>query len=413
MKPANTLKYTILLPRQNEYARVCPPKHSLRLFLRTIIEYPHLAKNIKKLVLGSWTDSMSLYKGLRPHLRPIDDVETRRPELALRQTYIDVLERLGGPRSSRDPRDIIRWLEFIDHVLDGRDGSELILLILSIPNLQTLYLAQMPVFGYLMVVGAGGLANHLEVIRLGSVDKLQLLYLYHLSVLMSLPKLRALILVNCSALGHDYLPRPRANLTCLSILHCIFSKDTFELLTKNISNLESFEWIGLPYGTPLPDFSRINYHNGIARKILDFVNRQKPTLRNLHLLGSGFTFVFMDRLSFKDFESLERLEICYRPLHDESMGLSDQLPQSLKHLRINQSCSHMTHKLEVLVSSRALPNIVKIEYGPISVISFMQLLFEGSNLDEFRKIKRLCAIEGITFVQTVEDVREMEAEAGS
>jgi hypothetical protein len=66
-----------------------------------------------------------------------------------------------------------------------------------------------------------------------------------------------------------------------------------------------------------------------------------------------------------------------------------------------------------LVSSRALPNIVKIEYGPISVVSFMQLLFEGSNLDEFRKIERLCAIEGITFVKTVEDAREMEAEAGS
>jgi hypothetical protein len=47
----------------------------------------------------------------------------------------------------------------------------------------------------------------------------------------------------------------------------------------------------------------------------------------------------------------------------------------------------MTHKLEVLVSSRALPNIVKIEYGPPSVVSFMQLLFEGSNLDQFRKIR--------------------------
>jgi hypothetical protein len=73
----------------------------------------------------------------------------------------------------------------------------------------------------------------------------------------------------------------------------------------------------------------------------------------------------------------------------------------------------MTHKLEVLVSSRALPNIVKIEYGPPSVVSFMQLLFEGSNLDQFRKIERLCAFEGIEFVRTVEDAREMKAEAGS
>jgi hypothetical protein len=329
MKPANTLKYTILLPRQSEYARVCPPKYSLRLFLRTVIEHPHLAKNIKKLVLGPWTDSMSLYSGLRPHLRPRDDVETRRPELALRQTYINVLERLGGLRSSRDPRDLVRWLEFIDHVLDGRDGSELILLILSTPNLQTLYLAQIPVIGDWMVVGAGGLASHLEIIRLGSVDKLQVLYLYHLRVLMSLPKLRALTLVNCSALGHADIPRPRADLTCLSILHCLFSKDTSELLTKNIFNLESFEWIGSPYGTPLPGFLRTGYHNGIARKILDFVNRQKQTLRNLHLLGSGLILALMDRLSFKDFESLEKLEICYKLLHDKSMGLSDQLPQSL------------------------------------------------------------------------------------
>jgi hypothetical protein len=62
------------------------------------------------------------------------------------------------------------------------------------------------------------------------------------------------------------------------------------------------------------------YHNGIVQKILDFVNRQKSTLRTLHLLGDGLTFVSVDRLSFKDFESLERLEICSKLLHDKSIG---------------------------------------------------------------------------------------------
>lgn len=44
---------SVFLPSQNGHVRVAQPDQTLRLFLRTIIEQPHLAGSIKKLVLGS------------------------------------------------------------------------------------------------------------------------------------------------------------------------------------------------------------------------------------------------------------------------------------------------------------------------------------------------------------------------
>jgi hypothetical protein len=304
-KPDNTtLEELTFLLGQNEYGSVVPPNRSLRLFLRTVIEQPHLAENIKKLVLGSWIDCVSMHDGQWPlHIR------VREPDPGVRQAYRKALGRLARHRSRNSLMGLLYWSDFVDNALDGYEESELILLLLSVPNLRTLYLAQMPATQDWMIVGAGGLGCHLNEIRLGSVDRPQDVELLRLGMLITLPSLKALTLVNCSVLGHSDLSCPRGGLTHLSILRCRISRNTFKLLTKHMSNIESLEWIGLPTLQSHLEPDWIDYHDGIARTIFSFLNRQKSTLRSLYLLGDGFAFASIPRLSCKAFESLERLEI--------------------------------------------------------------------------------------------------------
>jgi hypothetical protein len=66
----------------------------------------------------------------------------------------------------------------------------------------------------------------------------------------------------------------------------------------------------------------------------------------------------------------------------------------------------MSNKLEVMLSSRALPKLEKIEYGPVFAVWMMQLGDELRQMNQFQKIEALCAIEGITFVKTMRDKRE-------
>jgi hypothetical protein len=394
---------TTFLPDQIEYVCASPPNKPVRLFLRTIVNQPHLAQNIKKLVLGSWVDSVRIVRnGPWSHF-----VRVGAPDPEKRQTYRKAVERLARHRSRNSPTDLLCWLDFVGNAIDRYEESELVLLLLSVPNLRTLYAARMPITEDWMLVGACGLAVHLNEIRLGSVDQPQHIDLLRLGILMTLPNLVSLTLVNCSVLAHSDLSCPRGRLTHLGLLRCHISRNTFKLLTKHVSNIESFEWIGLPTAQSYLEPDWIDYHDGIARTIFGFLNRQNSTLRSLHLLGDGFTFVSIPRLSFKGFESLERIEIRSQLLHDVSVCLSDQLPQSLKRLRINQSCSHMTKKLEVLVSSRTLPNLEEIEYGSVSVVWPTQFM------NHFQRIADLCATEGIAFVKTMRDKRETKAEADS
>jgi hypothetical protein len=67
----------------------------------------------------------------------------------------------------------------------------------------------------------------------------------------------------------------------------------------------------------------------------------------------------------------------------------------------------MTKKLEVLVSSRTLPNLEEIEYGSVSVVWPTQFM------NHFQRIADLCATEGIAFVKTMRDKRETKAETDS
>jgi hypothetical protein len=392
---------TTFLPDQIEYVCASPPNKPVRLFLRTIVNQPHLAQNIKKLVLGSWVDSVRIVRNAPWPL----SVRVRAPDPEKRQTYRKALGRLARHRSRNSPTDLLCWLDFVRNAIDRYEESELVLLLLSVPNLRTLYIARMPSTEDWMLVGACGLAVHLNEIRLGSVDQPQHIDLLRLGILMTLPNLVSLTLVNCSVLEHSDLSCPRGRLTHLGLLRCHISRNTFKLLTKHVSNIESFEWIGLPTVQSHLEPDWIDYHDGIARTIFSFLSRQKSTLRSLHLLGDGFAFVSIPRLSFKGFESLERLEIRSQLLHDDSIHLSDQLPQSLRHFRVNQSCSHMSNKLEVMLSSRALPKLEKIEYGPVFAVWMMQLGDELRQMNH-QKIEALCAIEGITFVKTMRDKRE-------
>lgn len=215
-KPGTTyLERPIALPRQNDNApapspdqddhvRVAQPNQTLKLFLRTIIERPHLARDTKRIVLGSWSRSTSYNDSLFQ-----DAVEASKPEPSLRRNYAKALQRLAV--RSRNTADFFSWLGFVSHVLDGYEGSELILLLQLTPNLTTLHLAQIPYIQKWMVTGEHGLASRVTTIRLGSADKLHEVNLFRLRVLVALPNLRTLTFVNCSVLG---LPRcPPSNLT--------------------------------------------------------------------------------------------------------------------------------------------------------------------------------------------------------
>jgi len=127
------LERPIALPRQNDNAQapspdrddhicVAQPNQTLKLFLRTIIERPHLARNTKRVVLGSWSRSTSYNDSLYQ-----DAVEASKPGPNLRSTYFKALRKLAVLRRSRNGADFFSWLDFVSHVLDGYEGSELIL----------------------------------------------------------------------------------------------------------------------------------------------------------------------------------------------------------------------------------------------------------------------------------------------
>lgn len=375
-----------LLRGQNEHTIRARP-NTLRLFLRTIIEQPHLAGYIKKLVLGSWVDISSLRYGYAHRVV--------KPEPSLQQTYRKALARLATLRRSYN-LEYHMWLAFVRYVLDGYEGSELLLLLFITPNLTTLHLAQVPVIEEWMVLGDYGLASHVSTIHLGSVDRIEDIQLIRLRALMMLPHLRHLTFVNCYVDGRSQLPPSR--LTHFSIQRCRMSQSAFGLLTEHISNLESFEWIGIPYQQYHLDQRWVAHYNVPIKRVLAFVSLQKPTLRNLRILGDGRRLGRPEQRSFRHHDLLERLTIQGRVLHDKRICLSAQLPRSLRYLEVSHCCYHMMNKLVAVVSARALPTLGMIEctYAPWSVLPSQHLVRYKLVVTG---LERLCAAEGIAFVR--------------
>jgi len=379
------------LRNRDGHTRVAWPNLTLRLFLRTIIEQPHLAVSIKKIVLGSWLESVNLRHEPGRYM-----IEPSQPEPSLRQTYFKALRRLVALRCSRSSTVIFLWREFVSQVLDGYEGSELVLLLQSTPNLTTLHLAQIPVIEEWMGIGENGLARHVSTIRLGSNDRRQEVRIFRLRTLMTLPSLRRLTFVNCSVQGYCVCPRPK--LTHLGFQRCHITHGTFDFLMEYISNLESFEWIGLFLQQHDLDRRWIVHHDLLTRNILAFVRRQGTTLRSLRLLGDGFGFRATAQASFKSLNLLEKLTIQGRLLHEASNSLSDQLPRSLKYLEIGQCCFHMMRKLVALINARALPKLEKIEYTYTfwDALPYQPRMYYELVVAELEK---LCATEGIAFVK--------------
>ena len=387
--PSQNMNYVLspLLRGQNEHTVGDRPNQTLRLLLRTIIEQPHLADHIKKLVLGSWVDVLSFRYGY-PH-------RVVKPEPSLRQTYREALARLATIR--RSPwLDYHVWPTFVNYVLDGYEGSELALLMYITPNLTTLHMAQVPVIEEWMVLGEHGLASRVSTIHLGAVDRMEHVQLIHLRTLMMLPHLRHLTFVNCSVDGYSQLPPSR--LTHLSIQRCRISQHAFGLLMEHISNLESFEWIGIPYSQYHLDRRWIIHQNVLTQRVLGFISLQRPTLRDLRILGDGLGLGRLEQASFRYHDLLGRLTIQGRLLHEESICLSAQLPRSLRYLEVSHCCYHMMNKLVALVSARALPTLETIEctYAPWSVLPSQHLARYKLVVAELAK---LCAAEGIVFVR--------------
>lgn len=341
-----------LLRDQNDTLRGAPPNQTLRLFLRTIIEQPHLAGYIKKLVLGSRPDVISFRDG-SAH-RAI------KAEPSLRKTYREALARLATLRRTYGSVESSVWRAFVRYVLDGYEGSELLLLLCITPSLTTLHLAQAPVIEEWMVLGNHGLASHVSTIHLGSVDRMEVIQLIRLRAIMMLPHLRHLTFVNCVVGGCPQLPLPR--LTHLSIQRCRISRSAFGFLMEHISNLESFEWIEIPYQQYCQERSSVEHHELLAQRMLAFVNRQKSTLRSLRIVGDGLGLGHSGEASFRHHDLLERLTIQGNLVHGENICLSDRLPRSLRYLKVNHCCFHMMHKLVVLVSARALTELEEIKY---------------------------------------------------
>ena len=364
------------------------PSQTLRLFLRTILEQPHLAEHIKKLVLGSWVDAISFRYGYAH--RAIE------PEPGLRQMYREALARLAILRHNYESVDYYVWLTFVSYVLDGHEGSELILLLHITPNLTTLHLAQVPVIEEWMVLGEHGLASHVTTLRLGAVGRNREVQLSRLRPIMMLPNLKSLTFVECSVDGRSQLPQSR--LTHLSIQSCRISQPAFGSLMGHISNLESFEWIGIPYQQYQIDRRWIGHHNTLTQRMLAFVNLQKITLRSLRILGDGLGLGQLGQASFNHYDLLEKLTIQGRLLHGERQCLSDQLPRSLRYLELSHCCYRIMKKLVALVGARALPTLEKIEcgYAPWDVLPSHHLVRYRLVVTD---LETLCAAQGITFVR--------------
>jgi hypothetical protein len=360
----------IFLQGQDGYIRVAQPNQTLKLFLQTIIERPHLAESIKKLVLGSWEDRVRSDPESRQH-----QIKASQPEPSLSHTYRKALRRLTLLERSSSVK------VFIAGVLSGFEGSELILLLQLTPNLVKLHVAQIPLIGEWVFNGEHGLASHISTIRLGSLDRMHAIQLSRLSVLMKLPSLRNLTFINCTIRGDHQLPH--ANLSHLGIQRCRIGLIAFGSLVQQISNLESFEWIGLPYQEYHLLGGWIQHHDALIQRMLAFVDRQRPTLRSLRILGNGFYPVRRELLSFADSDMLEKLTV-----HGNLICLADRLPQSLVYLRIDECNSGWMKKLVTLISGRALPKLQKIEYShaPLEMLSreyrvpFEQAVIELGNV---------------------------------
>lgn len=129
--------------------------------------------------------------------------------------------------------------------------------------------------------------------------------------------------------------------------------------------------------------------------MLAFVDRQRPTLRSLRILGDGFYPGSTGLLSFTDSDMLEKLTV-----QGNLLLLADRLPQSLTYLRIIKCCSHMMKRLVAAVNGRALPKLERIEYSrlplalspPPSYMEYEMVIIE---------LGKICATEGIVFVETV------------
>lgn len=381
------------VPSQNDHTRVALPNQTLRLFMRTILEQPHLAVSIKRLVLGSWLESVNLRHEPRQYM-----IEPSQPDRSLQQTYFRVLQRLIALRCSPRSTAISLWREFVSQVLEGYEGSELILLLQSTPNLVTLHLAQIPVIEEWMGIGENGLARHVSTICLGSTDGMLDVRLFRLRTLMILPSLRSLTFINCSVHGYLFCPRPK--LTHLSFQRCHISHGAFGFLMEYMHNLESFEWISRFDQHRDLDQSWIVQHDTLTNKILAFVRRQKPTLQRLRILGCGFGDRTTAQESFKSLDLLEKLTIESRLLDEERLCLSDQLPQSLEYLMVSQCCEQMMAKLVAVVGARALPNLKEIEFSdiPLEVLPDpyrMPYEFAAIELEE------ICAAEGIVLTSTM------------
>lgn len=210
--------------RPRDYTYVSKPNRSLRLFLRTIIERPHLAQSITRLCLGSWDETIYSEQYHHPYL----EIVASEPDPDLRQAYQEALGRLEELTDSLTRRrarisSTRGYSGSKSCILGGDEGSELALLLLLAPNLDTLHLAQMPIMEDWMFVRLPGIlpaVSHVKKIRLGSVGKVLDFAEDRLRWLMTLPSLQALTVFNCWVYGtRCSVPRP-SQLTSLEFRSC-------------------------------------------------------------------------------------------------------------------------------------------------------------------------------------------------
>ncbi|KAG9757008.1 hypothetical protein KCU73_g4625, partial [Aureobasidium melanogenum] len=370
------------------------PNKTLRLFLRTIIEQPRLAKNITKLLLGSWIETARQQVSQNPSVK----IAPSAPDPSIRQTYVKALERLGRFTGSSARSRYIRsdnlWSGSNSCILGGDEGSELALLLLLAPNLRVLRLTQMPIFEEWMLPGVDGMTqtlSHLHKIELGTVyDSLEV-YDHRLRMLMNLPSLETLTVINCHVLGCAHFGHPPSALTSLAFRYCTMDSRGFEHLTNHLRAIESFEWTGMPQWP-------FNWRWAPPDGVWTFLTRHKASLQSLRLTGEMY-FDEMGPVTFKEFKSVEELEINHTLLiHGDD--LADQLPQSLRRFGIEGSPFPMLNKLVTLVNSRALQNLEKIDYGPVGFPANEQ---ETTGL---QKLEDICAREGVVLRNAWNDEHE-------
>lgn len=398
--------YSTYVKPDNAYHRSSPPiatlaplyaqpNKNLRLFLRSIITRPKLARDVKKLVLGSWDHTMTCFQynnmlssesGLANSLRQSSVAIP--PGDFLRSGYKATLLSL---RLTPAP-PCTRVAQFVTNLFGGDEDAEVGLLIALTPNVHELYLRQRVDLGpfFWPLYNDYG-TNSALTGALSRLDKITLdlprngFYPYRrlFSWLSDVEFLSSLTVEGCnteianliSVLGGPQLSHLNLQTCNLNVL-------------QGTIRLKHLRWIVPGNAGFRPTFDEWNRCKAV-------LSLQKDSLESLHLEGDYFLTGGFDRseISFKDFKRLKSLKIQQQFLFGyqraSSLLLDDLLPECLERFEVTVCMYDLVIALIYsLARRRHRTNLTHLTLGPFWKLPSILLS---------RCLRRQCARTGVKF----------------